>query len=341
MKKFLFLISFLFCFSVFAENGISKSIYKEDKKFFNFTIEPIFGTRIGHFGEQVYLKNSQTGEQYKLSELLYNFSPAAYTGADVDFKLKRLHVTFGTKYFIPMQTGIMSDSDWLQNANSPTGSTFVKTNYSEHENNLRFGLNLEAAIKYDFHPSSHITLSPVISFLYEKMIFSAMNGTTWYGNDINDKPASHTSYYSFDDIQHRTVSLLTGEVIQLRRQDYYIWLGLESSISSKDSRWDLFFGLYTSPFIYTHGEDDHCLRSLYYIDTTKSIFYAGKIKLYIQYNFTENISLKLSDTFLFTGNMQGNEVKSSSKSGPYQNQGTIIGATSIYCDIQLSGVFKF
>lgn len=340
MKKILLLISFLFCFSVFAESGISKSAVKDDKKFFNFTIEPIFGTRIGRFGEQVFSKNTTTHEQYKLSELFYNFSPTFYTGADVDFKLKRLHVTFGTKYFIPMQTGIMSDSDWQQNKNSPTGSTFVKTNYSEHENNLRFGLNLEAAIKYDFHPSSHITLSPVISFLYENMIFSAMNGTAWYGNDINDNPASQNSYYSFDDIQHRTVSLLTGEVIQLRRKDYYIWLGLESSISSKDSRWDLFFGLYTSPFIYTHGEDDHYLVPLYYIDKTASIFYAGKIKTYIKYNFSKAASIKLSSSLLFTGEMKGTEVLSNSKNGPYTRGGTI-GATSLYSDIQISAEIKF
>lgn len=339
MKKFLFLISFLFCFSVFAKNGISKSIYKEVKKIFNFTIEPIFGTRIGHFGEQVYLKNSQTGEQYKLSELLYNFSPAAYTGLNSDLKFNNLHLNFDCKYFIQLKNGLISDSDWLQDCAYGTGNTIIKTNYSEHENYIHYGLNFEASVKYDFHPVTWLTLSPVISFSYENFVFSAINGTAWYGNDKNNN-TENSSYYSYDDKNHRHIIPFIGEVIQLRRKDYYTWIGLETLCKSC-SRWNVLCGIYIAPFIYTHGEDDHCLRSLYYIDTTTSIFYAGKIKLYIQYNFTDNISLKLSDTFLFTGSMQGNEVKSSSKSGPYQNQGTIIGATSIYCDIQLSGVFKF
>lgn len=339
MKKFLLLISFLFCFSVFAEDGISKSADNDDTNFFNFTIEPLFGTRIGRFGEQVYSKNSKTGEQYKLSELFYNFSPALYTGLDSDFKFRNFHISLGFKYFVPMKSGLMRDSDWQQDSLYNTGNTIIKTNYSEHENYIRYGLNFEASVKYDFHPLTWLTLSPAISFSYENFIFSAMNGIAWYGNDKNNNP-ENSGYYSYDDINHRHVIPFNGEVIQLRRKDYYAWIGFETSCKSS-SRWNILCGIYVAPFIYTHGEDDHYYGPRYHIDTTASIFYAAKTKLYIQYNFTDKISLKLSNTLLFTGNMQGNELKSSSKSGPYQNQRTVIGATSFYSDIQLSALFIF
>lgn len=340
MKKFLFfLISFLFCFSVFAESGISKSSISDEKSFFNFTIEPLFGTRIGHFGEQVYSKNSQTGNTYLLSELIYEFNPALYTGLKTDFKFSNFHLLLGTKIFFSMRSGKMKDSDWCQDAGYQTGNTSLKTNYSEHKNYLKSSFNFDAVIKYDFHPTSWLTLSPVISLLYEQITFSTRDGTCWYGNTLTS--SSSYSYYSYDDIPHRTVSKGRGEIVQLRRKDFYAWIGLDTLFTTADSRWNFFCGIYIAPYIYTHGEDDHYMRDLYYIDTTASLFYAGKTETFVKYNFSKTKSIKLSSSFLFTGNMKGTEIYKNSRNAPYQKGSGTIGATSMYVDIQLSGLFMF
>lgn len=340
LKKFLFfLISFLFCFSVFAESGISKPELTENKNLFNFTIEPIFGARIGHFGEQVFSKNTQTGETYKLSELIYEFDPALYTGFNTDFKVSNFHLLLGTKIFFPMRSGKMSDSDWCQDAGYQTGNTSLKTNYSEHENYLKSSFNFDAAIKYDFHPTSWLTLSPAISLLYEQITFSTRNGTCWYGNKLTS--SSSYSYYSYDDVPNRTVSKGYGEIVQLRRKDIYTWIGLDALFTTSDLRWNFFCGIYIAPYIYTHGEDDHYMRDLYYIDTTASLFYAGKTEIFVKYNFSNTKSIKLSSSFLFTGSMKGTEIYKNSRNAPYQKGSGTIGATSMYVDIQLSGLFIF
>lgn len=341
MKKFLLLISFIFCFSVFAEDGISKSADNDDKNFFNFTIEPLFGTRIGRFGEQVYSKNSKTGEQYKLSELFYNFSPALYTGFKTDFKFSNFHLLVGTKIFFPLRSGKMGDSDWCQDAGYGTGNTSLKTNYSEHENYLKTSFNLDAAIKYDFHPTDWMTLSPVISLLYEQITFSAKNGTCWYGNKLNSSDNDNYYFYSYEDTSHRTISNCYGEIVQLRRKDFYTWIGLDALFTTQDLRWNFFCGIYIAPYIYTHGEDDHYMRDFYYIDTTASLFYAGKTETFVKYNFSNTKSIKLSSSFLFTGSMKGTEIYKNSRNAPYQKGSGTIGATSMYVDIQLSALFIF
>lgn len=327
MKKLFFtLIIFLFCFTLSAENKIS------------LTLEPCIGCRIGNFGEQVYAKHSLNGSIYKISELIYNFAPAVYTGFDTDLKISNFHIILGSKIFIPMQIGIMSDSDWCQDAGYKTGNTSVKTNYSEHFNNIQYGFDLELTLKYDFHPTSWLTISPNTSFLYENFILSEYNGTCWYGYTKN---GSSYSYYSYDDTAHRNVYNSSGLIVQLRRKDYYAWIGIDTLFSPNKSKWDVFCGLYIAPFIYTRGEDDHYQRPRYFIDITASMFFAGKIKTFVKYNFNKSAALKLSTTFLFTGEMKGTEVSSNYPKGPFINSGGTIGATSTYADIQISGLFFF
>ncbi|MBQ0002685.1 MAG: omptin family outer membrane protease [Treponema sp.] len=341
MKKNLIAILIAFAsINLFAEsqNTAKENFNAADNKKISLSVEPLFGIRIGNFGEQVYAKHSSTGEVYKISELIYNFSPALYSGFETDLRIVNFHFSAGCKFFIPMQIGIMSDSDWCQDAGYNTGNTGIKTNLSEHENHLRNGFNLDLTVKYDFHPLSWLTISPNISFLLEKFTLSELNGTCWYGNP---RSSSSYSYYSYDDIYNRTVSNCTGEIVQLRRTDYYVWAGVDGLFSFNKSRLDIFCGLYIAPYIYTYGEDDHYKRPRYFIDVTASLFYAGKIKTYIKYNFSKSAAIKLSGTFLFTGNMKGNELSSSTPNGKFVNSGGVIGASSMYTDIQLSGIFVF
>ncbi|MCR5614231.1 hypothetical protein [Treponema sp.] len=325
---FTFLFFFFLSYFGFAQNSN-----------FSFKIEPLFGTRNGTLTEYVYNYSSVTGSEYKLSLLDWDLQNSLFYGLNADVCLKNFHIIANWKSFIPSKRGYMQDSDWLQDAYYHTGRTDIKTNYSIHDNNLLSGLNLGIALKYDINFGKVFTLAPFAEFNYENYQLKANDGMCYYGNTIDGNTRHY--YYPYDDINHRTVSPCTGNVVSLDRSDLYTWLGVETRFKTPDSRWIFSFDIAVSPYTYIYSIDNHHLTHTDYLDISSAICYAVKANTFVQFNFTNYAGIKISALGLLTGEIKGSDYSKTNTETIYKKTGALTGSSSKYFDIQISGVINF
>lgn len=341
MKKLLlFLAAGIFASSI----AVSQT---SNTRTFSFELEPYFGLRNGVLNEFVYSKNSKTGSEYYLSLLNWNLQNTPYTGISADFAIKDFHIAGDFKALFPNSFGSMDDSDWLQDAGYKTGRTDIKTNYSVHDMELLEGLNAGIKLYYNFHPTSRLTLAPAVSFSYETYSMMGMNGTKYYGKANGSIPGGNTdySYFSYDDLAHRTVGTFSGNVIKLDREDYYTWIGISLNYKTADSKLNFGISADVSPWTYLISRDSHYLNNgstgTYYVDLGGDFFSAFRGGIYAQYAVNSILALKLSCDGLFTTEIKGIEYKSNNVNGPYTKNGAVIGSASRYIDFQLSAIIRF
>lgn len=322
---------FVGCFSFFCF---------ADGKNFSFSIEPCFGIRNGVLDEFVYENAVNDNREYHLSILNWELRNSLYYGVDVDAGFSNFHIVASWKSLIPCASGRMYDSDFLQDYYYGTNQTDVKTNWSVHDNYLISGLNLALALKYEFNVNKNFSISPVIEVSYENYFFKAKDGTAFYGESLVGYDEWY-HYYPYDDVENITVSKLPGDNVDLRRNDFFTWIGFETLFFTNDRRFIFSLSLACSPYTYIYAHDSHLLRDIYFIDISQGVFSVFKGKTFVQFNITETVGVKLSVSGLFSAELKGEEYLSYSYNGLYKKQSTVVGAASKYFDAQISAVVSF
>lgn len=336
MKKLLFTI-LIFLTGVRAHpGGIQNPQYTDG---WNCGFEGIFGARFGKEGEIVWGKNSQNGERYKLSELEWGHTPALYAGAKIDGGYKRFEISFSSIFFFPTKFGIMKDSDWAQDYGYETGDTSTKTNYSESDNKIKNGFDLELSFAFKFYPTYFLTLRPKISVTYHQMKFNAMGGTYWYGNDRSNQINHNAYYYPYDDPAHsHSGSLPDTPSVKYSLQNVYFWTGIQADFFPTP-RILLSLATEAAPLAYMNSCDEHVKREIIYKNTSLSAFYAVRQSLRIQFNFKNNLSLALNFCGMLTGETVGTTYEKQGNEDSYRKYYDSSGAYSIYLDIGISVKF--
>ena len=150
MKKIFLLLAFAwFSFSTFAVS----------LKDFSLSIEPLFGIRYGELGEYYY-ENQTNYDTNKVSELEWEYKPVFYIGAQISGGWKGISASTYIKVGIPKKSGLMTDSDWLNNspfyvsAENAKKTQNYKTNYTESDNYLKTNINWGIKAGYTFSPFS-------------------------------------------------------------------------------------------------------------------------------------------------------------------------------------------
>ncbi|MGN0740198.1 MAG: hypothetical protein ACI4LX_08530 [Treponema sp.] len=311
-----------------------------DGKNFTLSVEPCFGMRNGILNEFVYANAMSDNREYHLSVLDWELRSALYYGADADVGFSNFHIVASWKSFIPNSFGRMYDSDYMQDYYYGTNRTDLRTNYSVSENHVISGLNLALAFKYEFNVNKYFSISPVIEVSYENYFFKAKNGTAYYGSAYEGY-SDEKHFYAYDDVENRDVYSLPGDHIDLRRYDFFTWIGFETLFRTNDGRWIFSLNLACSPYTYIYTHDSHLLRSLYFIDISQGVFSVFKGKTFAQFNITEKFGVRLSVAGLFSAELKGIEYISKSFDGEYKKDSGVIGAASQYFDVQLSAVASF
>ena len=173
MKKIIFSLAFaFFSLSAFALNW-------ED---FSLSVEPLFGLKAGQVDEFVFLKDSQASSD-TLSELNWEIKPELYYGLKIrgtwkDF-FEESYITAG----IPLKTGVMTDSDWLniETEGLPSSVYSYKTCFTEHDNELAYDIQFGFKGGYDFSVLPWLHILPAIAFDYANFKFNGKNGSGLYG----------------------------------------------------------------------------------------------------------------------------------------------------------------
>ena len=194
MKKLLLSLALAF---------FSFPIFSVSLKDFSLSVEPLFGMKWGQIDEYVLAKESNFSDD-KLSELNWEIKPELYVGLKIMGGWKGF---FQESYFsagIPMKSGQMFDSDWLNampySLSPSDGVTYAnavshdyKTCYSEHDNYLEYDFSFGFKGGYEFKIFDIFKIKPSIAFEYQNIRFSGKDGEGWYGYGSRKKSGD---YYS-------------------------------------------------------------------------------------------------------------------------------------------------
>ncbi len=303
-----------------------------------FSVEPIFGARLGQCKEIVWA-NSKTAGNYKLSELIYDITPAWYYGLDAQIQYKRFGVNLLSKFFIPSKTGRMTDSDWRNDSDCHNGDTSTKTDYSEHD--LFLGLNggiggfdLELQTDFRFYPTSFLTLAPLLSFNAQYLKFSAKNGTGYYGNNNGSK------IYPYDDASHRTVYDYDGmSVIDYDVYNFFVWTGLRADFLP--CSWaKISLASEVAVFYLMMDYDKHLSNHQDFIDIAYSAFFAFRQTLKSEFKIKKFFSICQKTVFSMTGESKGAMYLKKGGESSYTKSGKA-GGQLMYVDLELSLKFSW
>ena len=335
MKKF-FIASLIFLTGFCAFSAEKENPQKTLG--WNFGIEGIFGARFGKEGEIVWAKNSQNGNKYKLSELEWEYIPALYAGAKIGGGYKRFEISFASIFFFPTSFGTMKDSDWNQDNGYRTGNTSIKTNYSESDNKIKNGFELELSFAFKFYPTNFLTLRPKISVGYQQMEFNAMGGTLWYGNE-NKYEQGTGSYYAFNAPNNYYSKMLDYEpVVKYSIQNIYFWTGVQADFLPT-RKIVLSLATEAAPIVYMDSCDEHILTNMVFRNISLSAFFAVRQSARAQFNLNNNFSLALNFCGMLTGESTGVTYEKKTSATLYNKFDDSSGAYSLFFDIGISAKF--
>jgi outer membrane protease len=250
------LVKIVYVFALFvsisAGNMFPVVLYGQDS--FDFTIAgapyrislaATAGTLIGRSEEIVY---KLTGQDYKLSQLLWDLKPMAYLGSALSFSrsdpLSGLGAALdiSVKFGLPLKSGSMEDRDW-RNADPN-----LLTDFSTHDAYLGEGTwLLDASGGMGIPIKSRVTLKVLVSVSYMQFSWAGEDG---YGRYMSNNWAK--TEFSGTVITYDQAWLILSPGMGL------FWpLGRALSL-------DLRF--FISPWIYAGDEDNHLTTATRYND---------------------------------------------------------------------------
>ena len=341
MKKIFLLLAFAwFSFSTFAVS----------LKDFSLSIEPLFGIRYGELGEYYY-ENQTNYDTNKVSELEWEYKPVFYIGAQISGGWKGISASTYIKVGIPKKSGLMTDSDWLNNspfyvsAENAKKTQNYKTNYTESDNYLKTNINWGIKAGYTFSPFSFFEIAPYTAFDISYIKFAAKGLNGWYA-----KKNSEGHYTPYTDTAHAEKQSYSynSEVITYDRYTYLVWIGLNMQFITP-IHLNCTIGFQIAPYIYSVSYDAHVLRQKsrpdlanFYADEVSSNFAAYKWLASFSYHFTKHLSASINFECFYAPEKKGDEYESYTEGKNYKPSASAKGgASEWYIDTGISVKYTF
>ena len=286
MKK-LFLSAFL----IFLAAGLFAN---ED---FSFYADVNFGPGNTIINEALYDKE---GKDRQVSSLLTweSYSLPSFEASLGFILFGKYFLSLNGEYVIPAFSGKLEDFDWMNLFS--TGDSNL-THYSKHENFLDNNYEGSVFLGYCFNPSSRLKLIPFLSFKYSYLSFTSINGYRQYGANIGTENGSNVYESWTSDIEKKELS---GKIITLEEENYFIGLGSQINFKINDS-FDSVLFLQILPSIKSHALDTHHRRSTKYtlFESTNKLALDSSFLLQYKISNAHRFSLKTSCSWSFADNI--------------------------------------
>lgn len=288
MKKSIFVLIILL---------LTARIYALPKDF-SLGVEPVVSYEFGTLYEYVYILDSTTNTDVKMSELDWPVN-AVCIGAKIDAGWKFIKLSLEYNGAIPTSSGTMTDYDWLDYTKG--GSRYyykdssMCTNISYSENTLNSNNNFAVDLRFQLNPVADFYISPFFKYTYKDFSFSGRNGYGWYG----DTEHTHLSYnVPYASSEAASYGKLHG--IDYSRQTYSTYLGAGFEYSLKN-RFSVSLEGAVSLYTYVESVDFHHSNSkgttgTYFLDIMNENFaeyyidFSTEIRvinnLYFDYDFS-------------------------------------------------------
>ncbi len=321
-----------FCSSAFSddfsepENVFSEDVFFESEEnnknikyeepasetiFFSFSVEPLFGVKIGQVDEYVFLNNCAYDDD-KLSELNWEIKPEYFAGIKLAGGIQNVFLETSFSFGFSGKTGKMLDSDWQNILFQNKEDKLYKTNYSESDNYLDHDFSFDFKVGYDFRFAEEnpvqFSLKPFAAFQYKNIKFDGKSGTAWYGKGMNyDSATKNYEYYAaYDDEENRTITQFSGKVISYERWSYITWLGFYAGVDF-GKHFSVGTGFKVSPYLYSESLDNHHLTYTDYLDKTPGFFKAFNWNLGFAFKINEKHAILLNGEYFLMSMTRGDD----------------------------------
>ncbi len=180
---------------------------------------------------------------YTKSELDWQFEPVFFQQTSLDVRASSgLHASVQVRAGIPMQSGIMTDSDWM---NVPAST--AQTNFSQSNCFTNGAILIDARVGWELAAGDGFRLEPFLSGSYMSWHWSARDGYLQYPPGSTPVPIYGTG------IIYDQTYLIPG-------------LGVRGSLRLS-AGWEITGALTVSPWLYCVAFDTHRFTGYDYADT--------------------------------------------------------------------------
>ena len=297
--------SFFLCF-LLAVFPLHAQIFQNHD--FHVAIMPTFAYSSGILNESIY---HSTDPNKKISLLEWERNLWLY-GVKITSSYKKFHFDTASESSLPLESGEMRDSDWLNTANYA-----MKTTYSVGQNTIDKNFDANLSIYYDFELARGFYISPKIQAQYAFDSFYRKKGDSrgWYGQSdysedgknhwwYEDEAAKYPSEYYWSEEKQKYVRKVLGG-IDYYRHSVFLWSGFD--VAFKIARLKMDFSFMISPYTYLSAEDRHHTSGddNVYHHIQSDFFTSFRLELTSSYELSEYADLVLNCEFLFTNEMRG------------------------------------
>ncbi len=336
----------LFLSALSAQTIILQSSEEESHEKW-FSIEPVFSIRNGYLGEYVLLKDPIYSDN-KLSYLEWQIKNELMAGIMAEGGYKKTVFSLSANFGFPQSSGIVMDSDWLNNLRAEYGSEGItstsgynyKTNYSESDNYIDYDFDINVKAGWKFEPKSFVSITPSLGFSYSQTKFSAKGGWALYGNKNGTE-----YYYAWNDNDpgHNYTPPMGSSnktVLEYHREQAIVWLGADF-LFKLPAGFFVNAGAFTAPYSYTFNTDEHPQKDIIYVDICEGWFAAWKFNLTAGLSITPQFSVSGTFDYFLLTQITGDSYSKSTSAKTYTHHTVQMGGADaqIY-SFSLSAKYK-
>jgi outer membrane protease E len=280
----------------------------------HWSIENSLGFTYGHARELVY---QYPGSPDLLSELVWPLEGLLYYGTSLTFSYGKspmagFYSTLGVRFGFFMQSGTITDKDWL---NADTNGYFL-TNFSAHDAISEHSQWVDATIGYGFIVSDRFIIRTGLTASFMNLHWTARDGYIQYGSNTGQNTSSYVPWSS------------SFPKVPVYGTGIAYWQNWVSIAPTLEVLWlvDNRLSLTAAASVYVlnscNDQDDHYLRELP-LQFTEHVSggFGIEPKLTVSYRLVSNISVGIEGTWRYITGLRGNtstmEIGSGMTGGPY------------------------
>ena len=242
---------------------------------------------------------------FPISELDWALQPVFFEESSLEVKaLGGLHGMVRVRVGIPSQSGLMTDSDWLNY--SYDGNT-DKTNFSQSNSFTDSAVFVDARLGWEFSVGSSFSVEPFLSLGYMSCHWSARDGYVQYppGWFSATPPSPPYPQYSTDPRYS-----LYGTSIVYEQTYLMAGAGVRAALRF-GQKWEVTSIFTVSPAVSCNSFDTHVLRE---IDISDNMSGGWMIEPEVDlgFSFSPNVELSLDASYRHIWNLVGTETVSAS-----------------------------
>jgi outer membrane protease len=171
------------------------------------------------------------------------------------------HASMAVRTGLPMYSGQMTDSDWLNY--SVNGDT-SKTNFSQSDCHTERAILVDVSAGWEFQAGEGFSVEPFVAFGYMSWQWSARDGYLQYPPGFLQSPQPPPPYPAWSPSQPKVSIYGTGIVYS---QTYLIPAAGVRLSYRLGEKWRLGLAVSASPYVYCTDQDEHIFNNVEYTDT--------------------------------------------------------------------------